>query len=154
MTNHNGPVGQLTSHVDQDEDGQIIGWSFNVGDGRIVYAGEISNASFAALDEDVRAAFGGKPFGWFLMCFWPDRHEVWAKCAGDDESRHLVTLIGSMLYAGMLWRKEAETYQKHREAVEKMRHIKATQGGEPMLHRLFAIVDELLDGLGNAPPAA
>lgn len=101
-----GPVGQLASHVSCDEDGQIIGWSFNVGDGRIVYAGEISNRSFAELDKDARAAFGGKPFGWFLMCFWPDRHEVWAKCAGDDESRRLVTLIGSMLYAGALWRQE------------------------------------------------
>jgi hypothetical protein len=103
-SDHDGPVGQLAASVEGDEDGQIIGWSFNVGDGRIIYCGEISNRNFDALDEDARAAFGGKPFGWFLMCFWPDRCEVWAKCAGDDEARRLVTLIGSMLYAGKLWR--------------------------------------------------
>lgn len=103
---HNGPVGQITAHVSGDEDGPICGWSFNVGDGRIVYCGEISNARFAELDEDERAAYGGKPFGWFLMCYWPDRSEVWAKCGTEEQSERMVTLIGSMLYAGHLWRQE------------------------------------------------
>lgn len=101
-----GPVGQICSHVSGDEDGQIIGWSFNVGDGRIVYCGEISNRRFAELDEEERAAFGGKPFGWFLMCYWPDRSEVWAKAAGDEQARALVTLIGGMFYVGALWRQQ------------------------------------------------
>jgi hypothetical protein len=111
-----GKVGELTAIVSGYDDGPICGWSFDVGDGRLIYAGEISNHNFSELDEDACEAFGGKPFGWFLMCFWHDRQEVWAKCAGEDEARRLVTLIGSMLYAGFLWRQE--DHAKARQLVE------------------------------------
>lgn len=140
MSDCDGPVGQVAAHVSGDEDGPICAWSFNVGDGRIVYAGEISDRTFALLDDEARAAFGGNSFGWYLICYWPDRSEVWAKCAGDDESRRLVTLIGSMLYAGSLWRAEND---KHRDEVAAIRREVDERGADPMVHNLLEIFDAM-----------
>lgn len=102
----NGPVGQLCQIVSGDEDGPTCGWSFNVGDGRIVYAGEITNRAFAELDPDQQAALGGKPVGWFLIIYWPDRHEVFAKAKDEAAAQALVATLGATLYAGHLWRQE------------------------------------------------
>lgn len=111
-----GPVGQLCPHVSGNEDGPICGWSFNVGDGRIIHCGEISKAAFADLSREQREAYGGKPFGWFLMCYWHDRHEIWAKVGDEDLARRMVLMIGSMLYAGALWR--AGDVEASRKAVD------------------------------------
>jgi hypothetical protein len=89
-----GPVGTLTQHVSGDEDGPTCGWSFNVGDGRIVYGGEITRRRFAELDPEHRAALGNSIMGWFLMLYSPDGVRVLGKASDEDAARDAVEWVG------------------------------------------------------------
>lgn len=97
---HSGPVGQLTQHV-SGEDGPTVGWEFNLGGGRYVWGGEISEALFEDFDRDQKDAMTGY-FGFFIILYEPEPRVI-GKAVDEYEARALVEFVGRAMMAGAVY---------------------------------------------------
>lgn len=89
----------VVRHNSGDADGEIVGWSFSLVDGRELWCGEISRARFAEMDDNEKAAMGSHD-GWFLILHTHSDWTVLGKAVNEHRARELVDLIGNALLAG------------------------------------------------------
>lgn len=94
-----GPIGVTTQHL-SSEDGPIVGWSHNLGGGRIVWCGGLPRASFAELEREHQEAMHNA-FGWFLVIYEREGRTVLGKAVDEYRARELVDLIATGLRSGI-----------------------------------------------------
>lgn len=84
--------GRVTWHCSEEDSGPDVGLSLGLGDGRILWVGEISNS---AHEEISGAAALGNHFGWWLIAYTPEC-EVLGKFVNAEAAR---TFIDSLAEA-------------------------------------------------------
>lgn len=96
MTPPEKSLGQVTWHSSDEESGPDIGISIDLGDGVILYVGEISRDLHAS---DPEAVALGEDFGWWLTLYGPNPHaggEPIAKFVSAHAAREFVDLLVKM----------------------------------------------------------
>lgn len=87
--------GQVTWHCSEEGGGPDCGYSLGLGEGRILWCGEISKSRHAEAGEE--AAELGNDFGWWIILYDNQTSHVVAKCVNTDVAREMVDAIASAM---------------------------------------------------------
>lgn len=87
----------LTRHID-GEGGSTVGWEFNLGNGRLVWAGELSRQAFSELEPEQQTAMHDD-YGWFIVLYKRTESKVLGKAVDEDAAMALAEMIGMSLLA-------------------------------------------------------
>lgn len=83
--------GLVTWHCSEDGGGPDCGYSLGLGDGHILWCGEITKARHAEAGEE--AAELGNDFGWWVILYQGQMSTVVAKCVNDTAAREMVDVL-------------------------------------------------------------
>lgn len=84
--------GRVVWHSSDDSGMPDVGMSVGLGDGRMLYAGEISDARHA---ETEGASDIGPALGWWVILYGQNKSTVVGRCVDEETARALIEGIGA-----------------------------------------------------------
>ena len=89
--------GQITWHCSEEDGGPDVGIGLGLGDGRMLWVGEITRSRHEEAGEDAAAL--GSDGGWWLILYGPDSSEVLAKMVNCEAANALMDTLTPVLRA-------------------------------------------------------
>jgi len=87
--------GLVTWHTSEEGGGPDCGYSLGLGDGRMLWCGEISKQRHAEAGEEAVAI--GNDFGWWIIIYDGQSNSVVAKCINHIAAREMVDAIAAAM---------------------------------------------------------
>lgn len=106
-------LGVVQWHCSEEGGGPDVGVSLGLGEGRTLWAGEISKQRHAEAGDEAAAL--GDDFGWWLIMYEKQSAQVIAKCLNCYEARSMFDLIASALRTA-----EREAYERAAKCAEQV----------------------------------
>jgi hypothetical protein len=90
--------GKVTWHCSEEGGGPDVGVSLGLGDGRILWCGEITKHRHAEAGEEAAAL--GDDFGWWLILYGKKESHVIAKCVNGYVARDMLDVLAATMSKG------------------------------------------------------
>jgi hypothetical protein len=90
---HMYDLGRSTWHCSEEGGGPDVGISLGLGDGRMLWCGEIARDRWDEAGEDAKAL--GTDFGWWIILYSPDSAEVIGKCVSGEAAQRLMEQLAA-----------------------------------------------------------